>query len=141
VASIAGPVIELPPPSPEAIGARVDHAHGVDDGLKRLVLPALRGPLAAPSMIDRVITLMRREAGTLSAVLCASPEQAADRAVWCLLLEACQVPGTILSLDALQVLAYSLLLTGQREIRIGAGPEWQQAMRLASEVGAALPPS
>jgi hypothetical protein len=39
----------------------------------------------------------------------------------------------------LELIAYVLLITGQREIKIGAGPEWQHARRLASEAGVLLP--
>src|ERR1035438_3747014 len=49
------------------------------------------------------------------------------------------MPGAVLTAEALELTAYVLLITGQREIRIGAGPEWQHAVRLGGEAGVVLP--
>jgi hypothetical protein len=139
VESIAGTVIELPPPSPEFITDRLERAHAVPAAPKRLVMPALTGPLATPSMVDRVITLIRRDGDRLAAALRRSGEEVADLVVWRHLLEACEVPGAVLTAEGLELIAYVLLITGQREIKIGAGPEWQHALRLGAEAGVVLP--
>ena len=139
VESIAGTVIELPPPSAEFITDRLDRAHAVPTAPKRLVLPALTGPLATPAMVNRVITLIRRDGDRLAAALRRSGEEVADLVVWRHLLEACEVPGAVLTAEGLELIAYVLLITGQREIKIGAGPEWQHALRLGADAGVVLP--
>ena len=139
VESIAGSVIELPAPSAEFLEQRLEQARGVGPELKRLLLPALAGPLAAPAMADRVITLARRDGDRLEAALRCTGRSAADLVVWRFLLEACEVPGAVLTADGLELVAYVLLITGQREVRIGAGPEWQDVLRLAAQAGLVLP--
>ena len=139
VESIAGSVIELPAPSAEFLEQRLEQARGVGPELKRLLLPALAGPLAAPAMADRVITLARRDGDRLEAALRCTGRSAADLVVWRFFLEACEVPGAVLTADGLELVAYVLLITGQREVRIGAGPEWQDVLRLAAQAGLVLP--
>jgi hypothetical protein len=103
------------------------------------VHPNSEAPLPAiPSMVDRVISLLRREGGRLVASL-AGADEAADLVLWRRLLESSQVPGAAMTADALELVAYVLLTTGQREINVGAGPEWQHAMRLAEQLRVALP--
>jgi AAA ATPase domain len=139
VESIAGTVIELPPPSAAFITGRLDRAQGLAGEARRLVAPALTGPLATPSMADRVITLIRRDGDRLADALRRGGGEVVDLVVWRHLLEACEVPGAALTAGGLELVAYVLLITGQREIRIGAGPEWQHALRLAGEAGVVLP--
>jgi AAA domain len=136
--SVAGFVVELPAPSPTALRQRLEDARGVDPELSRQVLPALTGALATPSMVDRVISLLRREGGWLVASL-ADADAAADLVLWRRLLEASQAPGAAMTADALELVAYVLLTTGQREINVGASPEWQHAMQLSEQIGIALP--
>jgi AAA domain-containing protein len=138
VESIAGSVIELPPPEPGFIRQRIDGAQAIPAGLKHAMLPALAGPLATPAMVDRVIRLMRREGDRLTTALQASGEPVADLVVWRHLLAACQVPGSVLTPEGLELAAYVLLITGEREITVG-GTQWQDAQRLAHETGIVLP--
>jgi hypothetical protein len=139
VESVAGTVIELPPPSPMFIAGKIARAHAIPEELKRLVAAALTGSLATPPMVDRVITLARRNIERLSSVLRSASQGSADLAVWRLLLDSCEVPGAVLTGAGLELAAYTLLITGQREVRIGPGPEWQHALRLGAEIGIALP--
>jgi hypothetical protein len=139
VESIAGSVIELPPPSADFLSRRISRAHGVPASLKRLLLPALTGPLATPLMLDRIISLGRRDTDPLVTALRQAGPDAADLTVWHFLLQASEAPGAVLTAQGLELVAYVLLITGQREIRIGAGPEWQQAILLGTEAGLHLP--
>ena len=139
VESVAGSVVELPPPEPEYLASRVGQAQGVPAQLKTLVLPALTGSLAAPAMVDRVIILMRREEQPLTAALQTAVGEIADLVLWRQLLAACQVPGAVLTPEGLELVAYTLLMTGQREVKIGPDSEWQQAVRLAEDARVALP--
>ena len=134
VESIAGSVIELPPPSADFLHQRLEQASGIPAELKRLLVPALTGLLATPSMVDRVTGVARRDGERLTTALRCS-EANADLVVWRFLLEACQVPGAVLTADGLELVAFVLLITGQREIQIGAGPEWQDALRLGGAGG------
>ena len=138
VESIAGSVIELPPPSADFLHQRLEQASGIPAELKRRLVPALTGLLATPSMVDRVTGVARRDGERLTTALRCS-EANADLVVWRFLLEACQVPGAVLTADGLELVAFVLLITGQREIQIGAGPEWQDALRLGGQVGVVLP--
>ena len=137
--SVAGSVLELPPPSPEFIHHRLEQAIDLPADLTHLVLPALTGPLATPSMLDRVITLLRREGDWLGTALRASGGEVADLVLWRHLIDACQVPGATVTPAGLELVAYLLLMTGQREIKAGAGAEWRQAARLGGETGGVLP--
>jgi hypothetical protein len=71
-------------------------------------------------------------------VLQASCSEVADLVLWRHLIDACQVPGATVTPDGLSLAAYMLLMTGQREIKVGAGAEWQQAA-LAAKPGALSP--
>lgn len=123
VESVAGSVIELAPSGPEFVRDRIEQAHGIPAQLKGMVLPALTGPLATPAMVDRVIVLMRREQERLTAALRAAARGIADLVLWRELLAACQVPGGVLTPEALEIIAYVLLMTGQRGVcgRAGSG--------------------
>ncbi len=136
---LAGSVIELPPRSAEFVLSRIDQAPAVPAELKQLVHPALTGSLATPIMIDRVVTLMRRERDQLAAALTAEATEVADLVVWRHLLTACQPPGAVLTERGLELVAYVLLITGQREIAVGGSPDWQQALRFGRDVDVHLP--
>jgi len=136
---LAGSVVELPPPSARFVRERIEQAQAVPAGLKRLVVAALAGPLATPVMIDHVLTLVRRDGDRLAASLRRSGARAADLVVWRHLLEACEIPGGVLTARGLELVAYVLVITGQREIMVGAGPDWQQALRLGGTLGITLP--
>lgn len=63
----------------------------------------------------------------------------ADLVVWRHLLDSCELADAVLSGQALELIAYVLLITGQREITVGPGPDWQQAKSLAARTVVSLP--
>ena len=135
----AGSVLELPPRSAAYIRDRIGQAPAITPELKQLVLPAMTGPLATPLLIDRLVTLLRRDTDHLTEALTEAGPQTADLVIWRALIEACQLPGGVLTGHGLELVAFVLLLTGQREIAVGNGQDRDQALRLAGQTGTSLP--
>jgi hypothetical protein len=67
-----------------------------------------------------VVDDIDRDAGRLTKALHDSGTEVADLVLWRQLLDTCQVPGAVLTAEGLELTAFVLLMTGQREIRAPA---------------------
>jgi hypothetical protein len=136
--SAPGLVLELARISDDVARGWLVRAARLGESADAHLTGAVVGALATPTMVERLVWLLRRCGDTVLAALQRARPDVRGFVLWDHLLAEHVVPDAAVPARELRILAFALLRDGRLEAEVPDSGEWRAAVLLAGEVGARL---